>query len=104
MDGFSDIFDDETDVFQKKAKVRLYLHQFSITLPPAMALFCDKISQKNAYMLVKIQFHDLAMAILTTADQMPIDATMFFAMISTNVPLGAAYCDMAPLYELKNGI
>ena len=54
MDGFSDIFDDETDVFQKKAKVRLYLHQFSITLPPAMALFCDKISQKNAYMLVKI--------------------------------------------------
>ena len=47
MDGFSDIFDDETDVFQKKAKVRLYLHQFSITLPTAMAPFCDKISQKT---------------------------------------------------------
>ena len=50
------------------------------------------------------------MAILTKADQMPIDATMFFAMVSINVPLvppmvtlGAAYQDMASLYELKNG-
>ena len=51
------------------------------------------------------------MAILTKADQMPIDATMFFAMVSINVPLvppmvtlGAAYPDVAPFYELKTGI